>query len=207
MLSDEEFTATGLYIHQRNYLEVYIYDRWNAKEIHPYETGQTFEPTSFAMVDGKTTAPNLLTEAELIALMDKHGIGTDATHAEHINTVMERGLFGFTVFRYFFNNFLCVFPEYVGKIENNYLVPGKLGMGLVEGYESIDLPLAEPLLRAGLEKDLKLICEGKKQAKHVLEEQINIYRDVFRAITQKATRMDEQMGRRYDFELVFLYLV
>lgn len=43
------------------------------------------------MVDGKTSAPNLLTEAELIAMMDKHGIGTDATHAEHINTVMERG--------------------------------------------------------------------------------------------------------------------
>lgn len=54
-------------------------------------TGQTFEPTAFTMVDGKTSAPNLLTEAELIAMMDKHGIGTDATHAEHINTVMERG--------------------------------------------------------------------------------------------------------------------
>lgn len=24
-------------------------------------------------------------------MMDKHGIGTDATHAEHINTIIERG--------------------------------------------------------------------------------------------------------------------
>lgn len=43
------------------------------------------------MNEGSTTAPSMLTEAELIALMDKHGIGTDATHAEHINTVKERG--------------------------------------------------------------------------------------------------------------------
>lgn len=30
------------------------------------------------MVNGQTSAPNLLTEADLISLMDKHGIGTIA---------------------------------------------------------------------------------------------------------------------------------
>lgn len=43
------------------------------------------------MREGRTTAPANLTEAELITLMDKHGIGTDATHAEHISKVIERG--------------------------------------------------------------------------------------------------------------------
>lgn len=60
----------------RNYLEVYPYEKWNAKEIHVYESGQTFEPTSIEMADGETAPPNLLTEADLIALMEKHGIGT-----------------------------------------------------------------------------------------------------------------------------------
>lgn len=55
-------------------------------------TGQSFVPTTLTMNEGQTSAPNMLTEAELIALMDKHGIGTDATHAEHINTIIERGL-------------------------------------------------------------------------------------------------------------------
>lgn len=53
--------------------------------------GQTFVPTDFAVKEGKTSPPDLLTEAELIAMMDKHGIGTDATHADHINTIIERG--------------------------------------------------------------------------------------------------------------------
>lgn len=46
--------------------------------------------------------------------MEKHGIGTDATHAEHIDTIKSR--------------------EYVGLHENIYFIPGTLGMGLVEGY-------------------------------------------------------------------------
>jgi DNA topoisomerase-3 len=58
-----------------NYLEVYPYEKWNAKEIHIYRTGQTFEPTSIEMTDGETSPPQLLTEADLIALMEKHGIG------------------------------------------------------------------------------------------------------------------------------------
>lgn len=58
----------------RNYLDVYPYDKWNAKEIHIYEEGQTFSP-NIEMAGGETGPPELLTEADLIALMDKHGIG------------------------------------------------------------------------------------------------------------------------------------
>lgn len=70
-----QFNAGGLNIKERNYLDVYPYENWSCKEIHSYEEGQTFIPTLMEMVEGATTPPRLLTEAELIALMDKHGIG------------------------------------------------------------------------------------------------------------------------------------
>ena len=41
-------------------------------------------------MSGSTEPPKLLTEADLIALMDKNGIGTDATQAEHIETIKNR---------------------------------------------------------------------------------------------------------------------
>lgn len=71
-------------------------------------------------------------------------------------------------------------------------------MGLVEGYEAVDLPLAEPDLRAGLERDLKLICDGRKDAKFVLDEQIKIYRDAFKIITEKVTLMDQSLATRLE---------
>jgi len=37
--------------------------------------------------NGFTTPPKPMSEAELIGLMDKNGIGTDATIHEHIKTI------------------------------------------------------------------------------------------------------------------------
>lgn len=176
-IGGEEFNATGLVILERNYLDVYIYDRWSGKEIHNYEIGQTFVPTKLDIDRGQTTPPSLLTEADLIALMEKHGIGTDATHAEHIATIKERG--------------------YIGEIQNGQLVPGNLGMGLCEGYELMNLDLTKPELRAGLEIDLKGICDGTKDPNVVLREQIQIYRECFRAITRQVEALDRAMSVRF----------
>lgn len=41
------------------------------------QIGETFNPTSIDMVNSSTSPPNLLTEADLIALMEKHGIGKE----------------------------------------------------------------------------------------------------------------------------------
>jgi len=116
-------------------LEVYPYDRWSDKELPDYHVGQTFRPTKIEMVESQTSPPALLTEADLIALMEKHGIGTDATHAEHIETVKKR--------------------MYVGVQANGTFVPGQLGMGLVEGYDAMGFAMSKPHLRSELEADLK----------------------------------------------------
>lgn len=74
--------------------------------------------------------------------MDKHGIGTDATHAEHIEKIKTRDYVGLTA-------------------TDNRLIPGFLGLGLVEGYDLMGFEMSKPHLRAELEADLKRICEGQ----------------------------------------------
>ena len=49
------------------------------------------EQQALLRMKGATQPPPRLTEASLIALMERHGIGTDATVAEHINKQLERG--------------------------------------------------------------------------------------------------------------------
>ena len=47
-------------------------------------------------------------------------------------------------------------------------MPGKLGMALCEGYDSMGIAMSKPDLRAGLEADLKLICDGIKTKEEVI---------------------------------------
>lgn len=89
--ASELFTATGLLVLERNYLDIYPYDKWmSSQQLPKFELGETFTPTEARVVEGKTSPPGYLTEPELIALMDANGIGTDATMAEHIAKIKER---------------------------------------------------------------------------------------------------------------------
>jgi hypothetical protein len=67
--------SAGLVILERNYLDVYIYDKWTAKFLPNFEEGQHFMPTVCELRDGTTTAPSYLTEADLVTMMDQGGIG------------------------------------------------------------------------------------------------------------------------------------
>lgn len=88
---DEMFHAHGVIVLERNYLDVYPYENWsNSAELPKFTVGERFEPTEAMMTEGKTTPPGYLTEADLIALMDANGIGTDATMAEHIEKIQVR---------------------------------------------------------------------------------------------------------------------
>ncbi|KAG2455497.1 TOP3A topoisomerase, partial [Polypterus senegalus] len=173
-IAKEQFSAHGLMIIARNYLDVYPYDKWTAKVIPVYEQGSQFQPSTIEMVDGETSPPQLLTEADLIALMEKHGIGTDATHADHIETIKSR--------------------MYVGLTADQRFLPGELGMGLVEGYDSMGYEMSKPDLRAELEADLKLICEGRKDKFTVLRQQIEKYKQVFIEAARKAKKLDEALS-------------
>jgi DNA topoisomerase-3 len=91
LYGSEFFHANGLMVIQRNYLDVYPYDKWESSQQLPLFTdGETFVPSEAKMNEGKTHPPNYLTEPELIGLMDANGIGTDATMAEHIAKIKDR---------------------------------------------------------------------------------------------------------------------
>lgn len=88
---EETFHTHGVIVLERNYLDVYPYQNWNNSVMLPkFTLGERFEPTEAMITDGQTSPPSYLTEADLIALMDANGIGTDATMAEHIAKIKER---------------------------------------------------------------------------------------------------------------------
>ncbi|KAK9765124.1 DNA topoisomerase, variant 3 [Basidiobolus ranarum] len=177
-IADEIFTTKGLMIIARNYLEVYPYDRWSGNTIPVFSEGEQFMPDSLEMSEGKTSPPSLLTEADLISVMDKNGIGTDATIHEHIKKVLDRG--------------------YAFK-EENFFVPSTLGIALVEGYDMIDfeMSLSKPFLRREMEINMKKICEGLQTKEIVIRRGVGMYRDVFIKSNDQCFKLEQALAKHF----------
>ena len=176
-MSCETFTARGLIITARNYLEVFTYDSWSGNILPPFKVGDFFIPTQVDFVESSTSAPSLLTEHELIALMDKHGIGTDATVAQHITNIQDRG--------------------YALK-EREYFRATKLGVALVQSYVAMQIDLYLPRLRAEMEADITAISRGTKTKSEVLEFHLSRMRDVYLSFVEKNAVMMNTMSEFFD---------
>ncbi|KAK2747050.1 DNA topoisomerase [Onygenales sp. PD_40] len=202
--SDETFHTNGLRVLERNYLDVYVYDKWeSSQEIPPFTVAEVFEPTEAKITDGKTVAPGYLTEPELIGLMDANGIGTDATMAEHIARIKDR-------------EYVATRPRGGGGsgrgrgrgASNNAVlefIPTHLGVALVEGYDNVvsglpDSPsLSKPFLRKEMELRMREICAGTKTRREVVSESLQMYREVF-VQTQQRIEVLKAACRKYIFE-------
>ncbi|KAB8254780.1 DNA topoisomerase [Aspergillus pseudonomiae] len=192
---DEMFHAKGLIVLERNYLDVYVYDKWESSQQLPnFQMGERFEPTEAKIFDGKTTPPNYLTEPELIGLMDANGIGTDATMAEHIAKIKER-------------EYVAVHSRGSGRNAVKELIPTRLGVALVEGYDNVvaglpDSPsLSKPFLRKEMELRMREICAGSKSRTEVVQQSLEMYREVF-IHTQRRISMLKGAVRKYLIEEV-----
>jgi DNA topoisomerase-3 len=58
---------------------VYPYDKWSDQPLPEFKEGEIFQPTACELKEGQTSKPHLLTEADLVGLMDKNGIGTSVS--------------------------------------------------------------------------------------------------------------------------------
>ncbi|OTF82485.1 DNA topoisomerase 3-alpha [Euroglyphus maynei] len=172
-INDEIFHAKGLRIIEKNYLEVYKYDFWSEKQLPQFVQDECFNPNSIMMKDGRTTAPELLTESDLIALMEKFGIGTDATHAEHIEKIKDR--------------------KYISQTEDRRLKPEGLGIGIYEAYMEIEEEMTQPFLRAQLERELQQICNGEKNPQEILRNQLILYEKVYHESFQNRNRLFQKI--------------
>ncbi|CEF67527.1 DNA topoisomerase 3-alpha [Strongyloides ratti] len=162
-IGEEMFKASGLQIEDRGFLEIYPYDKWSDKILPEYIVNEKVsENLEVDIHEGMTTAPPLLNEADLISLMDKYGIGTDATHAEHIETIQKR--------------------KYCSLNNDRRFVPSSLGLALVESYNNLGYQLSKPDLRSDLEKGLEAICKGEKTKNDVLLNQIYNYKNIFQTV-------------------------
>merc|ERR1712151_238588 len=105
-----------------------------------FKKGEAIPVQKVKLGTHQTAPPPHLSESDLLSLMEKHGIGTDASMATHIENICKR--------------------NYVTLSEGRRLIPTKLGIGLVHGYQLVDNELVVPRVRASIENSCTLIANG-----------------------------------------------
>ncbi|MCL2141968.1 MAG: DNA topoisomerase [Methanimicrococcus sp.] len=92
-IKEDLFDAAGSVKKFAGWLEIYDFETKNDKFLPAIEKGDTATVKKLQNIASKTAPPKKLTEAELLTLMDKNGIGTKATAPTHIETNKKRGYF------------------------------------------------------------------------------------------------------------------
>lgn len=151
-VEEENFSSKGTILREKNFMEVWPYQRVAEATLPSFDLGDDVALVSAKMKEGRTTAPEYLTEAELISAMDKEGIGTDATIATHIGTIQKRKWAST-------NN-----PKSQFK-------PTETGIALVDAYQALgsDMDLSKSELRKYMEDLMKEIEMFTKTKEEVLD--------------------------------------
>ncbi|MGC9136012.1 DNA topoisomerase [Caldivirga sp.] len=154
------FEASGLRIINDGYFVIYPFEKPKANPLPltALRVGMQVTVKDSKVVKRKTTPPPYLSESELLRLMRKYGIGTDATMQDHIHTNVKR--------RYF-------------KIIKGQCVPTPLGKALITSLSKYAPTLIDPGFRSRMESMLSLIGSGKELPSSVRrrleEEAVKVY--------------------------------
>lgn len=146
-VSGHRFSADGLKIIDRGYLIIYPFESPSEKVLPRVKIGDELSIVKAWIEERETEPPPYLSESELLRLMKRYGIGTDATMQDHIHTNVIRGYF---------------------KIRNRQCIPTPLGKAVINVLSKTGNELIDPLFRSRMEKALMEITNGSLRPDDVL---------------------------------------
>ncbi|MEM4411425.1 MAG: DNA topoisomerase [Thermofilum sp.] len=169
--------AEGRRILYPGFFYVYPYAK-PQEEILPYVVeGEEVEVLKVKLEERKTQPPPYLSEAELLALMKRYGIGTDATMQDHIHTNVLR--------------------KYM-VIKSKRCIPTPLGRVLAVTLHETAPQLVLPEIRGKMESSLMAIARGEKEpedvVKSILEEFLEYYDQLKARQSLFASRLAEALA-------------
>jgi len=176
-IGDEAFQVVGRQMEEPGFIEITPWAMFTESRLPDLKSGDEVEVQKLDLKAGKTEPPDYLTESELITLMEKNGIGTDASIPTHINNICERG--------------------YVSIQAGRRVVPTKLGIIVVHGYHRIDSELVLPKVRAHIEEEVNNIAAGDATIDDIVPQALSIFKAKFEYFQKHIELMDELMEASY----------
>lgn len=165
--------ASGAVIRRKGFFEIFEYFMPKDAPMPRLSPGDILEVVKSELKEDKTRPPPRLTESALLELMEKNGIGTDATRAEYPKIVMERG--------------------YAVRRGRSFY-PTELGMKLVEALSSVDERLVTPDTRKFVEEFMEMVNKGTKTYDECLEQALKVYEELYKVCEAKIKDISEVLA-------------
>ncbi|PSS35638.1 DNA topoisomerase [Actinidia chinensis var. chinensis] len=169
-VAEEIFHCIGQCVTIKGFTSIMPWLGVNETNLPQFTKGEKIEISKVDLYEGKTVPPDYLSESELISLMEKHGIGTDASISVHINNICER--------------------NYVQVQAGRKLVPTPLGISLIRGYQCIDPDLCLPDIRSFIEQQITLVANGQANHSLVVQHVIQQFKRKFSYFVKQIDEMD-----------------
>ncbi len=144
-----KFEARGCRVLDPGYFKIYPFEAVQERPLPRVAVGGEVAVVRVEVARRRTEPPPYLSESELLKLMKRYGIGTDATMQDHIHTNIKR--------RYF-------------VVESKRCIPTELGKTLAVALHSIVPEIVRPEVRGAMERKLQEVALGRRSAEEVVSE-------------------------------------
>lgn len=172
-VNGEEYYATGETITEKGWLKFYEqYYKPKELEIPRFAKGAPIKIDDAYMKEGKTEPPKRYTKAALIGLLEKKNLGTKATRAAIIDTLLNRGY-----------------------IQNSKLEVTSFGMSVYEALSKYCPEITEEEMTKKLEDDLEEITKGKIKKEKVVEEGKEILTKIIKEFAVNGKEIGQALGK------------
>jgi DNA topoisomerase-1 len=164
-LNSVPMAVANRYFVDRGFYAIFPYfEPKDTLQIPQLRVGEALPVLKVELEEKQTKPPPRLTEAELLKLLKKHGIGTDATRADYPHIIVERGYA-------------------LKKGKAFYLTD--LGEKLMRLLEDADSRLATPQTRRYVEELMAEIEQGKRSVDDALKESLSIYQNLYKSVAKR----------------------
>jgi len=172
-IGGEKFAFTTLEVVDKGFLAIYDYDYPREVPHIPIKVGDKVQLLAVEVREGQTEPPPYLSESELLKLMEKWGIGTDATMQDHIQTNIDRGYM---------------------YIESKRCIPTELGKRLIMQLEKYVPELVRPEVRGMMERQLAKIARGEESMNSVVSKAMEYFFAQYLTLEEKAHEVAESIA-------------
>jgi DNA topoisomerase IA len=157
--------AAGKYIIEEGFYDVFPYFKpKDLQWIPELRNGQILPILEVGLSERKTKPPPHLTESELLRLMERHGIGTDATRHTFPTLIVNRG--------------------YAVKKRRSFLLTSQ-GEALIKMLKGVDERLVTPETRRYVEQMMVEVESGRLSLEEALNQSVKIYEQLYDELSKR----------------------